>query len=65
MKSSFKSYYESSPYSAAELSRNISDIEDQIKDPCPIRAKQYGGHDKYMAMLQSKLNSYKNMLKTS
>ena len=65
MKSSFRAYYESSPYSVDELTRNIKDIEDQMQDPCPIRIKQYGGRDKYMSMLRSKLNSYKNMLKTS
>ena len=61
----FKSFYESSAYSTQELVGNIRDIEDQLKDPCPIRVKEYGGHGKYMSMLKSKLISYKNMLKSS
>jgi hypothetical protein len=61
----FKSFYEDSAYSTSELVKNIRDLEDQINDPCPIRAEQYGGMNRYIAMLQSKLKGYKNMLKSS
>lgn len=51
-----------SDFTDDELKANIIDIEQEIKDPCPIRARQYGGMTDYIAMLNTKLKKYREKL---
>lgn len=58
----FSIFYEMSDFTDDELKANIIDIEQEIKDPCPIRARQYGGMTDYIAMLNTKLKKYREKL---
>lgn len=61
----FNIFYEESSYSFEELKDNITDIEEELKSPCPVRAKEYGSMSEYVQMLNHKLKKYRNLLKSS